>query len=314
MIKKILQHPKCPENLSFEITLTSNHGTYACGSNRTRTPLAPIFKALASGKCTTRGLKIKLVGGANHVLSHEMEILVKGLKEGKCPNNLQIDFGALKIFNPDTSAPSATNDWSLLEALQSPHCPSGLSIQYRGYKETTVDRKRDNPHWNLHRDLCFHELARLCTSGSYDRENIQRNISKIYSTINKELSSELSRLGEKDAVRKEALEALQQSIHTICEDAKTHVKTCDPNATWKWKDSLRTDLEKAIKTSLDGTKLDKHHTDFEKFGKHLLNIITGMLFPLALIKYAATGNAFFSTVGKTHEAVEKTLDISKNIK
>ena len=313
VIKKILQHPKCPENLSIEITLTDNYGTYASDTNRTRTPLGPIFEALASGKCTARGLNIKLVGG---VLSSEMCILVRGLKEGKCPNNLHITFETLEVPSSDFSEKlKRVHTFNLIEALKSPDCPSGLKIEYPGY-EKTEGRKRN--HYSNH--YCYEakpditDLNRLCTNGNYDRENIHRNIYKIYVAIEKELSSEISRLGGKDAVRREALETLLTGISTTCNDAITNAQTCDVDTTWEWKNNLRENLEKDIKSALDTSSFDKKHTALEKFGKKLLNLITGILFPLALIKYAATGSAFFSTVGKSHEAVEKTLNISKTIK
>ena len=296
VLSKILQHPNCPENLTIEITLTGNYTDYPTfdrcyhEDRRARTPLAPIFRALTSGKCIARGLTIKLVGEANFVLQDEMSILVKGLTDGKCPNNLQVIFGPLD----DSSA--------LMQALQSTHCPSGLKIEHTADKIYSFEKES----WD--------ELDRLCSNGNYDRENIKRNINKIHTSISEKLTREISRLdGRVETVRTDALKTLQNGIDIICQSAKTHIETCDPNTTWEWKNNLRTNLETEINTALESSKFDKKYTSFVKFCKNLLNLVTGLIFPCALIKYATTGSAFYSTVGKSQEAVVETLNISKSI-
>ena len=305
VIKQILQHPKCPQNLKFKIMLTNNHGSDALLSGRIRTPLEPIFEALTSGKCTALGLEIKLEGTANHVLPSEMKILVKGLTEGKCPHNLHITFGPLDIAPVEPDTCRATNAWNLLDALKSPNCPSGLNIEYKVLdNDPRVDGKSREK---------YEELKRLCTNGNYDRINIKQKINHINDAIQKELSTELERLGEKDNARKEALTELLNSIIAICNKEMELIENCNPNRTWIWKKILQENLEKIIRQHIKTSKLDKKYTSLEKFGKNLLNLITGMLFPLAMIKYAATGSAFYSTVGKTHEAVEKALNISKKM-
>ena len=304
VIKKVLQHPDCPP-LTFNIELNNRY-------KGIRPPFAIIFEPLTSGQCIARGLTINLIGEEAgeeaHVLPEEMAVLVKGLTEGKCPENLTINFKTLYIATKPGEA-NKTNAWALKKALEHPNCPSGLVLTHKD--DNDLGQSERGPE----SQKLYKEFMELCKDGKYDRKNICKKIDDIQVAINKELETEINRLGEKDSTRSEILETLKTDIRNICQQKKGfYDKYCDRSETHTWKTDLKGELEKKINDALNDKSINKKHTDFEKYGKYLLNVITGLIFPLAIIKYATTGSLFYSTVGKSHEAVEKVLTMAQDIK
>lgn len=78
-----------------------------------------------------------------------------------------------------------------------------------------------------------------------------------------------------------------------------------------WNDSLFKGIAKIIDEELRSKNFKKEYNYYKELGIKILNIVTGILFPLALVKYATTGSLFYSTVGKTQETVDKVRDIAQ---
>jgi hypothetical protein len=149
---------------------------------------------------------------------------------------------------------------------------------------------------------------------NYNLVDIIGKIDNIHAKIDKALSEEIDRLiGLNNQRRRRVLMHLQRKIKTTCTTLKNSFYEYAINPDWRWDTHLQQALEIDIKSVLDSPALKKY-TDLQKFGIYLLNLITALIFPIAIIKYAMTGSAFFSTVEKSREVVENTLDICNQLK
>jgi|GEM_PF-2273095 len=86
-------------------------------------------------------------------------------------------------------------------------------------------------------------------------------------------------------------------------------KVEDLNKRDKCLEDYQASLQDAIKQSLNDPNLDKYDT-CQKILIKLLNIVSVLTAP---IKYVATGTFFYSTEGKSKEAVRDALDISESM-
>jgi hypothetical protein len=119
----------------------------------------------------------------------------------------------------------------------------------------------------------------------------------------------LDQLDTASRLRYTLVEDLKNKIIVKTEQVKRTLKADDLNS---WKPAYQDKITIAIKECLNKNGLDKYN-DLEKIGIAILNCVTALLFPLALIKKNITGTFFFSTVGKSKEIVEETSKTVENI-
>lgn len=117
--------------------------------------------------------------------------------------------------------------------------------------------------------------------------------------------SDLSGLSQSDRTRLETISQLNQFI----KDRAVVIKRIlsEETISGLWRGFFYHELSYVINDRLDDNSLNKY-SGLDKLKIHLLNLLTALIFPVALIKKATTGSFFFSPVGKTKEAVMDARD------
>jgi ankyrin repeat protein len=142
------------------------------------------------------------------------------------------------------------------------------------------------------------------------QEKQEKQFNNIQIKISKELQAEMddfkarkkNRTAE-DELRCRVVEDLKNSIMAITMDFIQAIKNNENYNTLKSQYAEK--LRNAIKSSLINNKLDKYQW-LQKIGICLLNLLSFLIFPTLIIKRIKTGSYFYSTTGKSKEAVEKT--------
>jgi hypothetical protein len=314
-LAKVLKSGNCPQNTEVHLHLTNEYGHFD-DLGRTRTQILPIFKALGSGNCPEH-LTISLEGEASrqqtfgfhnpamntHPYPEEMDALVNALSSGKAPANLHIHLGEVCAY-------TSVGIERLIPVLKSGKCPPGLQISYDRIIVISLseDKKSQIEIYNKFDTL-------LKTYEATDIKNNMLKISKeILAVLESEMKSMLKRKHIKDPEklllndygRYKILHDLQKKIENITtkEIAAINSKKMDA-----WKTPFQDNLTKAIKKSMNNPALDKYNAS-QKFFRRLLNVVTVLFAP---VKRLATGTFFYSTTGKSKEAVEKAFKMSKSI-
>lgn len=117
--------------------------------------------------------------------------------------------------------------------------------------------------------------------------------------------SELIRLSPSDRARLEMISELNQFIKDSAVDIRRILSK--ETISGLWRGFFYHELSYVINDRLGDNNLNKY-SGLDKLKIHLLNPLTALIFPVALIKKATTGSFFFSPVGKTKEAVMDARD------
>lgn len=324
---KILQHAHCPSDLQITINRTTEVGRYVVDGYRVRTPVIPIFKALASGRCQAKNLTVNLAGTGQSVeliYKNEMAILTKGLSTGRCPSNMTLNLGKLSAtpidcFQGGENRIGVSGISELKHVLYSPHCSLGLKIAYERHQFSATPYSNEWINYNGPLPISSDDIKlydqfdeRLKT---YSVDNTLLYINDLQAIFQDKLNNEMRRLttikgkdynqlSKEDQKRYDVISNLHKRIGDI--SALHAAKQYTSDRAYEWKCKYQVDITAAIKLSLDNPNLDKY-TPFEKCCIKLLNILTS--FPLAPIKYIATGSFFYSATGKTKETVEELLEV-----
>jgi len=326
-LKHVLKSKACPKNLTINITVTDEHGSRLL-NGRERTPIEPIFDILARGACPN-GLKIVLNHPTTDLCQFELDALKKALTSEKCPDDLELDLGMLsiarnvrtKFFPPGRDG---RTDYETLQqgeipqlrkALETGKGPFGLVIKYerRDKKDHLHNKVMDALEMSQTEYDNFEKVLK-----NLDHEKILHDINAVHRKIDLALNSEMTHLLERkkvaqsqelnpaDQKRYQVLAALKKEIKSI---TNHEINNMNPTQREAWKASYKEKLQATINNSLEDPSLDKY-SDSEKFKIKLLNLITAIFAPL---KHLMTGTFFYSTEGKSKEAVQKALDISESI-
>jgi hypothetical protein len=138
-------------------------------------------------------------------------------------------------------------------------------------------------------------------------------IDRIQELLCDKLSVELSAFKKRKGVEQsEDLISVDKLRYKVVEDLKNTIIICSEKTKKKlsadnlndWEQTYQKELSVLIKKSLKDKNLDKYNV-FEKLLRSVLNLVTAILFPIALYKKNRTGTYFFSTGGKTKDTVDE---------
>lgn len=113
-------------------------------------------------------------------------------------------------------------------------------------------------------------------------------------------------LNENDKLRYKIVSDLHEKVLSI---TKNIGKSITQKPTSNWKQAYKNELSIEIKDRLLNNHLDKYNS-LEKIGISLLNLVSFVFSP---IKFIATGSWFYSTKGKSKEAVEEAQSLVDKI-
>jgi hypothetical protein len=313
-LEQLLKNKACPKNLTVEVILTNEYSGWN-GEARRRTPVEPIFDMVGRGACP-QGLTLVLTQkeGDAYLRHFERDALERALTSNASPEDLTLRFSdpidTGRVYfdaSKSTGLRQYAEAHSLIEILQSGKAPWGFKLEYQKPNKLREDDKKE-----------FAKLDKLLET--YESKNIHQCMYNVYEKIDDELSLEIrsllrrkgitcdkEQLKPEDKKRYEVLEALQLEISGIAKDAIDNISDIDLAEREAWKVSYKEKLQGVIKKSLSEPALEKYD-DCQKFGIKLLNLVSFLLSPL---KRLATGTFFYSTEGKSKEAVQETLDISE---
>jgi hypothetical protein len=314
-LAQLLKNKACPKNLTVEVMLTNEYSGWN-GKKRNRTPVEPIFDMLARGACP-QGLTLVLTQkeGDAYLRHFERKALERALTSDASPEDLtlrfsdSIDMGRVYFdASKSTGLSQYAEAHSLIQILQSGKAPWGFKLEYQKPSKLSVDDKK-----------AFAKLDALLKA--YESKNIHRCMRDVWKKIDDELEHEMrgllrrkgassdKQLKPENRQRYDALGALKQEVQSIAHNAIENIGSIDLTKREAWKAGYKEKLQGAIKSSLNNPKLEKYD-DCQKLGIKLLNIVSFLLSPF---KRLATGTFFYSTEGKSKEAVQEALDISESM-
>ncbi len=314
-LEQLFKHKECPKNLTVEIILTNEYTSWN-GNSRRRTPVVPIFDMLARG-AAPQGLTLILTQKQRDAyLRHfERRALKKALTSDACPEDLTLKFSdpiemGRVYFDAErtTGLSQYAEAHSLIEILKSGKAPWGFKLIYEKPNQLSADDEKD-----------FQQLGELLTT--YERDNIHCHMYNVYKKIDDALSFEIrsllrrkkvthsDMLKPEDKKRYDVLKALESDIKRIANEHIEGIRSIDLSKREAWKAGYKTALQDAIKKSLSNPDLEKYN-DLQKLGIKLLNVVSFLLSPL---KRLTTGTFFYSTEGKSKDAVQEALDISESM-
>ncbi|MDP3561943.1 MAG: hypothetical protein Q8R83_07185 [Legionellaceae bacterium] len=111
-------------------------------------------------------------------------------------------------------------------------------------------------------------------------------------------------LGPKDNTRYQELMALCNDIIAIKNNTQIDISSKDG-----WKEQYKNEVLSKINDKLSNGKLDKYDYNI----KNLIVLLNALLAPIAVLRYGCARTAFFSTEGKSKEAVKDVKKFAESI-